>query len=149
MGRRIGQPPILRRLVRHVREERAIGYDLGFWKETRDSGVAPSAVYWSLINGHSVDGVETLPIESILSELIAALPGSVRASLASGLEWIDWDSDDGLSSIQIWWSDVHVYVDCRSVSYEILNRIIEVLAGFGCPLYDPQEDKRFDARRTE
>ena len=103
----------------------------------------------SLINGYSVDGVETLPIESILSELIAALPGSVRASLASGLEWIDWDSNDGLSSIQIWWSDVHVYVDCRSVSYEILNRIIEVLAGFGCPLYDPQEDKRFDARRTE
>ena len=131
------------------RRERAIAYDLVFWKETGDPGVSPSVVYRSLIDGHSVVELETLPIETILSELIAALPGSVRESNTSGLEWIDWDSDDGLSSIQISWSNVHVYADCRSVSYEIVNRIIEVLAGFGCPLYDPQEDERFDRRRTE
>ena len=49
--------------LRHVQEERAIAYDLVFWKETRDPGVAPSVVYRSLINGHSVVELETLPID--------------------------------------------------------------------------------------
>ena len=37
-------------------------------------------MYRSLINGRAVDGLATLPIESILSGLVAALPGSVRES---------------------------------------------------------------------
>ena len=102
-------------------------------------------VYRSLINGRPVDGLAILPISSILSELVAALPGSVRESNERGLEWIDWISNEDQSSVQIWWSDVHVHADCRNVSYEVANRIIGVLAGFGCPLYDPQVDKRFDS----
>ena len=85
-----------------------------------------------------------LPIASILEELVAALPGAARESNGRGLEWIDWVSDDDQSSVQIWWSDVHVYADCRHVPYEVANRIIGVLADFGCPLYDPQVDERFD-----
>ena len=102
-------------------------------------------MYRSLINGRPVDGLARLPIASILSELVAALPGSVRESNGRGLEWIDWISDDDQSSVQIWWSDVHVHADCRGVSYEVANRIIGVLDKFGCPLYDPQVDERFDA----
>ena len=66
-----------------------------------------------------------------------SLPGG------AGWEWIDWVSEDDQSSIQLWWSDVHVYADCRNAEYEVVNRIIDVLADFGCPLYDPQVDKRF------
>ena len=123
----------------------AIGYDLVFWKQVSEQDVVPSTVYRSLINGRSVDGLATLPIASILSELVAALPGSVRESNARGLEWIDWVNDDDQSSLQIWWSDAHVYVDCRGASYEVINRIIGLLAEFGCPLYDPQVDKRFES----
>ena len=95
-------------------------------------------------------GLETLPIESILSELIAALP-RLGAGVGSRAGW-SGSTGTAMTGFRVFgslWSDVHVYVDCRSVSYEIVNRIIEVLAGFGCPLYDPQDDKRFDGRRTE
>lgn len=101
-------------------------------------------MYRSLIDHRPVEGVATLPIESILTELVVALPGSVRESNGAGREWIDWVGEDDESSIQILWSDVHVYADCRNAEYEVVNRIIEVLADFGCPLYDPQVDKRFD-----
>jgi hypothetical protein len=97
-----------------------------------------------LINERTVEGLATLPIASILTELVVALPGSVRESNGGGLEWIDWVSEDDQSGVQIRWSDVHVFADCRQASYEVVNRIIAVLAGFGCPLYDPQVDKRFD-----
>ena len=102
-------------------------------------------MYRSLINGRAVDGLETLPIESILSELVTALPGSVRESDPAGWETIDWVDEDDQSRIQISWSDLHVQVDCRQVSYDVVNRIIGVLADFGCPLYDPQVDERFDS----
>ena len=102
-------------------------------------------MYQSLIDGRAVEGLVTLPITSILPELVVALPGSVRESNGEGLEWIDWSSEDDQSSVQIWWSDVHVCADCRNASYDVVNRIIGVLHGFGCPLYDPQVDERFDS----
>jgi hypothetical protein len=130
--------------VAHTRG-RAIGYDLAFWKQAGDQDLEPSTVYRSLIDHRTVDGLATLPIESILTQLVVALPGSVRESNGAGWEWIDWVSEDDQSSIQIWWSDLHVYADCRNAEYEVVNRIIDVLADFGCPLYDPQVDKRFDS----
>jgi len=102
-------------------------------------------VYRSLIDGRAVEGLATLPIESILSDVVAALPGSVRESNPAGWETIDWVDEDDQWSMQISWSDLHVLADCRQVPYEVANRIIGVLADFGCPLYDPQVDKRFDA----
>jgi hypothetical protein len=47
-------------------------------------------------------------VTSILTELVVALPGSVRESNGGGLEWIDWVGEDDQSRVQIWWSDVHV-----------------------------------------
>jgi hypothetical protein len=128
-----------------ARGGRAIGYDLAFWKQAGDEDLEPSTVYRSLIDHRTVEGLATLPIESILTELLVVLPGSVRESNGAGWEWIDWVSEDDQSSIQIWWSDLHVYADCRNAEYEVVNRIIDVLADFGCPLYDPQVDKRFES----
>jgi hypothetical protein len=116
-----------------------------FWRQVSDPVIEPSTVYRSLITGRTVEGLATLPIASILTELVVALPGSVHDSNGGGSEWIDWVSDDDQSSVQLWWSDVHVFADCRNASHEIVNRIISVLAGFGCPLYDPQVDNRFDS----
>jgi len=132
-------------MVRHTRGGRAIGYDLAFWKQVNEQHLEPSAVYRSLIEGRAVNGLAALPIESILSEVVAALPGSVRESDPAGWESIDWVNEDDQCSIQISWSDFHVQADCRQVPYDVVNRIIGVLAEFGCPLYDPQAGKRFDS----
>ena len=132
-------------MARHTRGGRAISYDLAFWKQDNDHHVEPSAVYRSLIDGRAMAGLATLPIESILRDVVAALPGAVRESNPAGWETIDWVDEDDQWSMQISWSDLHVLADCRQVPYEVANRIIGVLADFGCPLYDPQVDKRFDA----
>ena len=77
----------------------------------------------------------------------SSLPSLARCAsrTRAGWESIDWVDEDDQSSIQISWSDLHVHADCRQVSYEVANRIIGVLADFGCPLYDPQVDERFDS----
>ena len=77
--------------------------------------------------------------------MFARCPSTSARQSEGGYEWIDWMSEDESASIQIWWSDVHVLADCRNVPYEIVNRIIDVLAQFDCPVYDPQVDRRFDS----
>ena len=125
-------------------EGETVGYQLVFWREEVDFDVPPLTVCESLMNERMVDGLVTLPIASIISGLLDALPGAVRES-GGGSEWIYWLSEDQRSSVQIDWTDVHVFADCRYLEHDVANRIIELLARFGCPLYDPQVDKRFDS----
>ena len=121
-----------------------MGYQLVFWQEEDDLDVPPSTVCASLLNEQAVDGLVALPIAGILSGLLDELPGAVRES-DGAVQWIYWLSDDERSSVQIDWTDLHVLADCRYVEHDVVNRIIELLARFGCPLYDPQVDERFDA----
>ena len=58
-----------------------------------------------------------------------------------------WEDDDGMTVVELSWSDVHVVAELRPAGFssgEVANRIIDVLEKFECPLFDPQTNERFD-----
>lgn len=46
---------------------------------------------------------------------------------------------------ELYSSAQHVHFCCR-LSGNDMNMLIDIAAEFDCPLYDPQEDRRFDGR---
>jgi hypothetical protein len=97
------------------------------------------------MEGGDVAGLRPLPVEQIVSAIVAAFPQSVREPNGPSSEWIDWLSQDESSSFQVEWSSHHVRVDLRPLDRDIANMFIDVMSAFGCPLYDPQTGERFDS----
>jgi hypothetical protein len=46
---------------------------------------------------------------------------------------------------EVTWSPVHVLVTLRAVETDEGNRLVDIAANFGAPLYDPQTGERFDS----
>ncbi|MEP0480013.1 MAG: hypothetical protein ABJD23_07340, partial [Nonlabens sp.] len=53
---------------------------------------------------------------------------------------------NGRSSFQIFTTTQFVRFDCRGIDGLDMNRIIEIMLKYNCPLYDPQVPKRYDLR---
>lgn len=123
-----------------------MGYQLVFWQQDHDTPPA-SAIYRSLCDHGVADGLRPLPVPSILAALVEEFPGIDPVPAADGPCPVFWE-DDGQTSVEFWWSAVHVGAELRpagSWSGDIANRVIDVLRDFRCPLYDPQTGERFDS----
>ena len=46
---------------------------------------------------------------------------------------------------EITWSPVRVHVTLRAIETDDGNRLVDIAANFGAPLYDPQTGERFDS----
>ncbi|HET6870387.1 MAG TPA: hypothetical protein VFH80_31025 [Solirubrobacteraceae bacterium] len=117
-----------------------MSYDLCFWSERPGAGLAPQTVYEKLLAGGDVDGLLQLPIDAYLEALAKAFPGGRREPNGAG-EWFVWEGSD--SMFEVWWSAVHVLVIMRPLDEDSANRLIDLAALFGAPLYDPQTGERF------
>jgi hypothetical protein len=127
-----------------------VSYDLVFWRYQSGGRRDPASVYDGLVNGATPEDLEELPVESILSAILAAFPGARREPNGPGMEWIDWVSSDEKSSFQVEWTTQYMVVSCRPLYCDIANGLIDVFNEFHCPLYDPQSEERFDSTlRTE
>ena len=109
-----------------------MSYDLVFWRYATTDGQAPQDVYARLIDGDVPPDLAELPIEDILAAVIERNPGAVRESNGPDREWIDWHDDH--SSFQVEWSDRHLVVNCRQLSKDHMNDLIDIAGTFGCPL---------------
>jgi len=76
--------------------------------------------------------------------LLAAFPAARREPNGAS-EWVDWQSPDEAQSFQVEWSPTHVWITCRGLHGPDMNRLVDLAAKFGCPLYDPQTGERFDS----
>ncbi len=96
-------------------------------------------IYSLLSRGEPVDGLTRLPVDDVLRRLRERFPAFDPAS-----EFPDVDLDDG--NIEFGWSDYHFRFDRRGdVSAADRNALVEIMAVYGCPLYDPQVNRRYDA----
>jgi len=123
-----------------------VSYDLVFWRYATGDRRDPRNVFDDLMGGGAPSDVGRLPIDEILAALVEAHAGAVREPSGPGREWVDWVASDGRSSFQVEWSDRHLVVFCRGASDDDMNRIIDIVSSFGCPLYDPQTSERFDCQ---
>lgn len=114
-----------------------MSYDINFWKLSRPLAARPQDIYAELCEGNSVEGLAQLPIRDILTRIAAAFPG--------------FDPDDDFpmielenSGIEVNHSPQHVRFDIRGELDSSVNTLVEILADFGCPMYDPQVNERYD-----
>jgi len=112
--------------------------DLNFWKYQNDTCLDSKMVYQKVCcSNERVEGLEVLPIEDILKEIATAFH-----------EWepltpFDYERKE-YGSFQISTTPQSVRFDCYSMKQEDMKRFSAVMSRFGCPLYDPQQDVRFD-----
>jgi hypothetical protein len=119
-----------------------MSYDLAFWRQTAGMQRPPESTYETLVGGQPVDGLMDLPVDEILAVIVESFPGAKRGP--NGTEdWVEWVSANQMDSFQVTWSHQYFLVTCRHVHSDDMNRLIEIGARFGCPLFDPQTSERF------
>ncbi len=113
--------------------------DMDFGKYNAGGPHDDGAVYQrACCDGEPVEGLEELPIDRILAKVAAVFS--------------DWTVQDGgrdfekagRGAFQIFTTPQIVRFDCCNMGQDDLNTLMDVLIGFGCPLYDPQISARFD-----
>ena len=113
-----------------------MGRDLSFWKLENNPLDSNKEIYTKLSEGEYLDFIADLPVEQILQDIKNALQGWEKIS--------EQDFIQGESMIQLFTTIQFVRVDCYSVSEIHMNKIIDVLIKYDCPLYDSLIDVRFD-----
>jgi hypothetical protein len=111
--------------------------DIGFWRYKPGVSRDHEEVYYALSDGQHVDGLEDLPLPAILKRLHEVLADW------KPLDEETWESDRG-GAFQVFTTPQFFRVDfygCSKLKAEDFDRIIAVLAEFGCPVYasDPNE----------
>ena len=112
--------------------------DLNFWRYQGGLYLDNAMVYKKACCDHeNVEGLEILPVEDILKETAAAFQ--------------DWTALDPFTyeekergAFQISATPHTVRFDCYSMERADMKRFSSILSKFNCPLYDPQQDVRFD-----
>lgn len=112
--------------------------DLDFWRYKEGADHDNDKVYNSACcDGEAVEGLEKLPIKDILKKIATVFS--------------DWSAiseniyEKGDASFEISSTPQTVRFNCYGVSEDDMNRLIDIMAEFGCPLYDPQISTRFDS----
>ena len=116
-----------------------MSYDINFWKQERPLPLTAEEIYGHLCRREPVDGLARLPVDAILARLQQQFP-----QFDPKAEFPDVDVENG--NIEFGWSDQHFRFDLRGeVSAADRNALVRIMHDFGCPLYDPQVNKRYDA----
>jgi hypothetical protein len=117
-------------------------YELIFWHQGAMMAQSSRSIYESLIARHPVEGLSDLPIDDIVSRMMALFPSAVKERDREP-ETVVWQSDNGEDSFAITWSRQNLRVECRQMALQHVNTLVDIAASFSCPLYDPQSGRRF------
>ena len=116
-----------------------MGYDLNFWKYKKDVYLDNQDTYIKCSEKGLVDGLEDLPIETIIKDIQQKF-----ANWKMEGSNIDFENPDGKGAFGISTTKQFVRFDCYGMEGEDMNQIIEVMVTYNCPLYDPQVPQRYD-----
>lgn len=114
-----------------------MSYDLDFWRYKTGVKLDHQKVYEQLSNGEQVDGLETLPVDKVLSRISQTFADWEK------LDDVTFDGGD-LGAFQVFTTPQFFRVDCSGMDGDEINKFIDIGNEFGCPLYDPQVGERFD-----
>ena len=114
-----------------------MSYDLNFWKYKKNVYLDNQTVYEKCSEEESVDGLENLPIEDIIADIDKEFADWKNESN-------DYENPKGKGAFQILTTLQFARFDCYGMQGEDMNRIIDVMIKYECPLYDPQVPQRYD-----
>lgn len=113
-------------------------YELVFWKYEEGVYLNHQLVYEAILEQETVDGLEEIPTLVILNRI---------NSVFSKWEKVDdssWKNPDGKGAFQIVSSLQSIQIDCYGTQGKTMDLLVDTLAEFKCPLYDPQVPVRYD-----
>lgn len=114
-----------------------MGRQLVFWKNTDGVYLDSHEVYEKICGQENISGLETLDINKILERVNDVFSDWCR------LDEYNFESQNGAFTVEAY--ENAVLFECsESVDYSSLNKIIDIMLEFDCPLYDPQINVRFD-----
>ena len=113
-----------------------MGRDLSFWKTSKQPKIKNSQIYYELSNENKLDCISYLPIEEILMDFNNV--------------FFDWNKPESSwyekeeKSFYLMITNQFVRADCYNLSEKDMNKIIDIMLKYECPLYDSIIDVRFD-----
>lgn len=114
-------------------------YELLFWQYYEDVYLNHHEVYEKLCDKEVIEGLENLPTEVILNRI------SNVFSTWENLPDNSWKSKDDSGAFQLQITSQSVKVDCYGTNGKVMDKIVDIMDEFKCPLYDPQIPARYDA----
>lgn len=112
--------------------------DLSFWKYQSGLYMDNEMVYQKAgCENKIVEGLEYLPIETILKEI------AVTFHNWTSLDPFNYEGKEH-GPFQISTTPQIIRFDCYAMEQADMKHLSSILSKFGCPLYDPQQNVRFD-----
>jgi hypothetical protein len=115
----------------------SVSYDLNFWRTKPGVKLDPQKVYERLSTGEQLEGLEDLPMPSLL-----ARAADTFAECWERLDPQTWESSNG--AFETFTMSQFSRVDCYGVKAEVMDLFFDIGLEFGCPLYDPHTGVRFE-----
>jgi hypothetical protein len=113
-------------------------YELLFWKYLDEVYLNHHEVYEGIDEQQEVEGLEALPITVILNRI---------NSVFSSWEKVDensWKNTNGKGAFHVKTTSQSIKIDCYGTEGKTMNLLVDTMAEFKCPLYDPQVPERYD-----
>ncbi|WP_162086502.1 hypothetical protein [Lentimonas sp. CC8] len=128
-----------------------MSYDLYFWREERNLKNDPQDVIETLSADKPIAGIATFSRDKIREKFKLDFPGIVDGDIS-----LDWEGEGSYFQVSFTHAD-KMSVNCIIVTcgYKLLdspdtmNRIIDVGSHFGCALYDPQTNERYQQPNSQ
>lgn len=118
-------------------------YELLFWKYLEEVYLNHQEVYEALDDQPKVEGLEDLPVQVILNRI---------ASVFTNWEKVDensWKNNGGPGAFHVRTTPQSIQIDCYGTEGKTMDKIVEIMEEFKCPLYDPQIPARYDEMYEE
>lgn len=110
--------------------------DLSFWKYRKSCNVPNKNIYYELSQGRLLDCLEEIPVNQICIDF--------KKEFSSWSSQDDGYFENGDEAFQLMTTKQFVRVDCYNLTEYNMNRIIDIMLKYECPLYDAAIDVRFD-----
>lgn len=113
-------------------------YELLFWKYEEGVYLNHHIVYESLDDNEQVEGLEQLPVDVILNRINSVFSKWERVDENS------WKNNDGPGAFCVKTTPNSVKIECYGTVGTTMDKLVDVMDEYKCPLYDPQIPERYD-----
>ena len=126
-----------------------MSYQLTFWKYNNGIYLDSKKVYNdSCIEYLKVDGLSALPVDKIINDIKnrhknwELMQESTLDGEKGTVYTFLFDKDNRAFEAEI--SEQSVLFDCHGLDGDQMNELIDIMLEYGCCLYDPQTETRYD-----
>jgi len=113
-------------------------YELLFWRYLEEIYLNNQEVYEALTEKEEVDGLAILSVDVIVNRINSVFSEWERVDENS------WKNTRGKGAFQVTTTSQSVKIDCYGTEGKTMNKLVDIMQEFKCPLYDPQVPERYD-----